>query len=176
MAEISLIFPDVRIPRRSIIGIQEELMPVGEVQFRETWNGRTIALQPSFGRKFEVVLSNDGDAVWMPSFDNLERGSQVTLYASTWWSATIPPMTMTTMLKRDAVPGTVSARDADNERLQGDVGIVGREANIYVPRSAYTTILYRPVLHCIVGDIRMSGSATGRSQSWEMVLREEMAP
>ena len=174
MAEISLIFPDLRIPRRSIIGAKVDETPVRKVSLRETWGGRTIPLMHPGGSKVEIEISNDGDRVWTPSLDNIQPGQQITLHSSVWQSITIAPGAVEGFFRRDPVPGTVHARDADDENQMVDVAIAGRRATI-LGRAGYTTVVYRPIRHCIVGDVETSGSATGRSQGWKMILREEQA-
>lgn len=174
MPGISILFPSHAAPRRSIIGLEEEIELVGDAEIARTWNGRAVFLKPSWGYLYAVTLSNSGESVWTPGFDKLKRGSTFILYSQTWDSTVLMPGETTVSIDRMPVPGCVHARDANDESIAVPVSPFANQFTIE-PRESPTTIAFRRQFQVMVAELTMGGTATGKSQSFSMRC-EEFAP
>ncbi|SMC57301.1 hypothetical protein SAMN06297251_10443 [Fulvimarina manganoxydans] len=174
MTAVSPLFADLPVDRRASIGVQETQTPVGSFEARRTWNGRTKILKPTWGTKYSLSLSVDGDRVRMPPIEALQPGAALTVYSSVWWCQRIAPWQQETILLRDPVPGTVHARDAATDADLGET-VAGRVVSIF-GRVGKTMVWYRPTFYCVVVRFESRGGSTDRSSGWSLEVEEEVAP
>ena len=175
MSAVMPLFADLPTSRRVPYGVTETQTLVGDIETRRTWNGRTRVLAPSWGAKYALQIAAEGDSVRLPPMNDLQPGKPLTVHSSVWWCARLPAGSTTAILLRDPVPGSVHARDADDDRIELLEGVAGRIVTI-MNRGRESMIWYRPVLHCLVSRFETSGSATGKSQGWTLEVEEEFAP
>lgn len=166
----------VPIPDRCLVGMREQLTPVGEVEKATTWNGRTRILTVPWKRKYNVRLSNSGAGVQALPVAEFWSGRLLRFHSSD--PIPKPILQGRTEIVLDRLPATasVTVRDRDDKPVRVAV-FDGKRIVLAAPADDRTFVWYRPVLDVVVVDVSDLGSGyTDREVSWSLELEEEYAP
>lgn len=181
-ARLSLLFPDLHLPVRSMIGVTEEVTRIGEEEIGRSWNGRAIPLEPSY-TLYGISLSSSGKSGWTPAVDNLRFGDQVTVHSGCWRTARIAPGQVFHQMIRPPVYGPdgeplVYLTDVSDPSVHSTVNVNAGFATFQgAPANRWRTLHYRPVFDCVVAATpKISNTFMGSESGWSLELEEFDAP
>lgn len=166
----------VPIPDRCLVGMREQLTPVGETEKATTWNGRTRILTVPWKRKYNVRLSNSGPGVQAFPVEEFWPGRPLRFQASNPTPKPVPQGRTEVVLDRLPATASVTVRDRDDKPVRV-AAFDGKRIVLAAPADERTFVWYRPVLDVVVVDVGDLGSGyTDREVSWSLELEEEYAP
>ena len=179
IATLTLTFPDLHVPLRSLHGVAEETTRIGDSEeMGRSWNGRAIPLETPY-TLFAIRLSCEGDGVWTPAVDDLRFGTRVIVDSAVWRSAAIAPgQTFHTLMRtaaRDALGcELLDLSDAADPTVKWHVdSIPGSRATFFDASTRWRMLQYRPRFDCVVSSTpRLTAELTGRRQGWSLDLEE----
>lgn len=168
--------PNIVIPLRSAGGHRESWEPDEQIDVERTCNGLAKVLRPTHGTAYRITITASGSSVWrMPSLDGVDVGDSVVLSSSKIWTAKIPAGADQTILRRDAVPGSVSVRDPETDAII-EHAIIGKTVLIAAPADMNLIVFYRPRVVCLVIRLPVDHDESSGTGGWSLELVEEQAP
>lgn len=169
--------PEIVLPIRSYIGIQERREEIDRTEMRRSLNGTAVPLRPLYGTLYRLSLSASGPATrWTPAFSHLTKTGVYRIASTQHLDGQIRRGETRCLLTRDPVPGTVRAFRADDlDETQLLLNVDGRVVTLSAPAPADVYVAYLPFHDCILTDRGSSAGEIEGSKEWTMVF-EENAP
>ena len=157
--------------RATSFALSETLKPIEGGEFRRTVGGALRYLSDPGARKYTYGVSGEGTDA--PSLGGVHPGDTVTVVPSD--DALLPhrvlPGDAAVTLARDPAFGSVRVVDPDTY-VEAACGWNGRDVTLVVPAVVPLLVLYRPVLTCLVSDVRVERDVDGAWISWSLACEE----